>query len=184
MIFLLFVQFCYAFTLTRGETNFEQAAKSANFIRFQIDSKKLGLFSSSFEGYAKQFTVTAKVKGDTVEKATLVIPVKQISTDLYARDDQMWNFCFEEKTYPEIKVEITNQVLAKGQEKLVPAKVTIRGKEKEVQVSLKNSSDSKKVRYEGTTHLSFSLLEIPDPSIGVASVKDAIDVTFAFEESP
>lgn len=184
MLFLLFVQFCYAFTVTQSESSFDQAAKNPNFIRFQIESKKLGLFSSSFEGYAKQFQVEAKVNGDTIQKATLVIPVKQISTDLYARDDQMWNLCFEEKKYPEIKVEISNQIVPKGQEKMVPAKVFIRGKEKEIQVRLKNSSDSSQLRFEGLTHLSFSLLEIPDPSIGVASVKDAIDVNFAFQDKP
>jgi polyisoprenoid-binding protein YceI len=181
MLFLLFAKICLALTIQQSVTEFDQAAQSKNFVKFAIQAKKLGLFSSTVVGYAKAFTVTGKVKGDKIDLATIVVPVKQISTDLYARDDQMWNFCFAEKSHPEIRVEIKDLSLKAGEEKMVPGKMWIRGKEKEIQLKVKNTSTETSSTYEGSAELSFSQLEIPDPSIGVASVKDSISVSFSFQ---
>jgi polyisoprenoid-binding protein YceI len=181
ILLLLLTTLANAFSIDGDFPDFDSAKNSKNFFKFEIEAKKLGLFSSTIEGYAKKFQASATIKGAKIEKASVRIPAKHISTDLYARDDQMWNFCFEEKSYPEIRIDLEDTQIDPGAEKVVLAKMQIRGKIKPIKVNLKRSTSGE--TYLGETDLAFSQLEIPDPSIGIANVKDSIKVRFQLIDS-
>ena len=177
---LFFATLAFPFEASFDFKDFASANQAESYLRFHLDTKKLGLFSSTVEGLAKKFTATAEMDGGLVKSAVVSFLAKDLSTDLYARDDQMWNLCLDYKKFEKVEIRIGSAKLTETPTE-VEGRMNIRGKEKPIKIRLgmKRSGDFTVV--EGTANLSFKDLEIPDPSIGIANVYDPIQVKFRIE---
>jgi len=186
-VLLLFACFAplhvLAFESKGTATSFEEAAKAKNFLRFSINTKKLGLFKSQVTGYAKKFSAEAKLEGLSLASARITFPIRELDTDLYARNDQMWNSCLGLKDHPEMEVRLPSLSFTEGKAVTANATILVRGKEKPLPVELTFSKTNGHWLVKGNAHTTFEALEIPDPSIGVASVDGPIDIEFSLEES-
>lgn len=182
------ILYCLSFSLFA--TPFEQSYKVASFkegydsqdrIIFIGKSTKVGLMTSTFEGVVKDF----KVKGDLTDKRLSSIlvsfPVEAMDTDIDGRNEKMYDLCLDRKNSPEITVSITEVDLSKGNEQEVPAKIKIRGKEFPLTLKTKIEETGSSIKIVGNATSGFKELEIPDPSILIAKVKNPIEMEFKIE---
>lgn len=171
----------HAFEAKYDFSEYGDAEKANSFLSFHLDTKKLGLFKSSVTGFVKKFEANGDWKNGQLKNATVSFAAKDVSTDLYARDDKMWNYCFDFKKFEKISLSIKEAQLKDGETVKVMAQMQIRGKMKEVPLEMTMKMNNGKEVVTGSGELSIKGLEIPDPSIGVASVEDLIHVNFRIE---
>lgn len=177
---LLFAPLAFSLELNVQNLDFSAAQVSVNTIKFDLETKKLGLFKSTVAGYVRSFKVQYDETPSGYQNVILKFKVRDLDTDLYARNDQMWNLCFEEKTYPEIILKISEPLTKIVVEKTIEAETTIRGTDRRFPVTYSSSiKDGKKI-IEGSALVSLKGLGIKDPSIGIANVEDKAKIQFHF----
>lgn len=177
--------FCKPISLQFAVNDFDQAAKSDIFIRFDMKSTKLGLMTSEFHGYVKKFSINGEFDeaAKTIVSPSVTFNVEDMDTDVSMRNSKMFDYCLDYKNSPTISLIITDSVVSSmvdsGKEEMLNGKISIRGSQYTVKVNVKiTSMDSDKFKIEGNSKLSLSQLKIPDPSIVVATVNDNVDVSF------
>lgn len=184
MKLILFLIFCplslWAGSLSSSNSfeNFNDAKKSESYLKFVVESTKVGLFSSDVDGYVKKFT--AKVDEDKNQLSNMVVefPVDSMDTDSESRDEKLHNLCMEKTSFPTFKITIKGPLKIEGKKQIVDAILTVRGKEKIAPISLTLSENEGQIQAMGKSVLSLKELEIPDPSIAVAKLSDDIKIEF------
>jgi polyisoprenoid-binding protein YceI len=191
VIFFIFVltnsliSFTHAQPLKGGFSfsNYDQAENSDTQLKFTVVSTKVGLFSSDVDGYVKSFQYTANFddKNLILRDMEIKFDPKMMDTDGEARDEKLHTLCLEADKYPEVKVLIKGPTFIKDKKDVTySSTVLIRGKEFEVPVKMKTIYDeqSAQIIVMGTSQWSLKGLQIPDPSIAVATLSDEIDIKF------
>lgn len=157
--------------------DFAEAKKSETFLRFEMSSKKLGLFTTSFYGYVKSFKINGEIKENKLASgASVEFAVHELDTDIDARNEKLWKHCLDEENHPNIRLVLDEEVPLSGEEVKVPATIWLRGDRKPIVITVKSSTKDNSIVIDLKTQLSLKALEIPDPSIAIASVKDNIAV--------
>jgi polyisoprenoid-binding protein YceI len=154
--------------------HFIEAKKAESFLKFKNTSKQLGFIKHEYEGYALDFKIQFQANKDHYTDLKVDIPVNSIDTDNADRNKKMREFCFESNKYPYLTISSNSPIKFSEKEQIVEAQINLRGIEKPIQISLQ--ADTKEIR--GNARLSFKALEIPDPSIAIASIQDDIFVDF------
>lgn len=170
-----------AFSLIMNSGSYEAASNSMSYLKFEIPTRKL-FFKSHVTGYARKFIAMGLIKEGKFESGDVQFEVRDLDTDLYARNDQMWNYCLGYKEHPKVEIHLHDYPFTPEREFEATASIAIRGKVKELPLKLKISKDGKTV--DGEAHTSFEALGIPDPSIGIAAVSGPIDIFWHLEDAP
>ena len=160
-------------TETYSVKNYEEAEKSPNYIRFDMESTKAGIFTTSFTGLVKQFSVHLNLTKNGAQNINISFNTVQMDTDNGSRNEKMHDYCLEKDKYPTINVRILDPITF-NQKKVVNAILNIRGKDKPIKLMTDNTVVDGKATVKGSTVVKLSELEIPDPSILVASVDDKV----------
>ncbi len=172
-----------AFSVKQASEKFDEAAKAKSFLKFTIPTKKMGLFRSEVTGYATKFSATAKIDKGSATDISIELPVRGLDTDLYARNDQMWNACLAQKEHPVLKLTFPSLKFEEGKEVKAAGTLSVRGKQKPFEAAFTLEKKDKRWVAFGKATTSFEALEIPDPSIGVASVDGPIQMEFFLEDA-
>jgi len=163
--------------------NYEDVKKSSEYIKFEMDSTKLGIITTSFSGFVKDFAISFNKEGNILRDLKVVFEAKNMDTDIDARNEKMWNLCLDYKNFPKIMVIFNNEIPMESNDFVsIPATIKIRGMSKDFLVNIKTHKVNNKLIVQGNSQLKLSELEIPDPSIFVASVSDLVKISFYFSE--
>jgi hypothetical protein len=165
-------------------SDFSQAQETAH-LTWIVESTKVGLFSSDVYGYVLNY----EYRGDLDEKTgvlknlTLSFPILAMNSDSESRDTKLHTLCMGSPTYDKIKVVLPGPISVKEQRKRVyQGQAYIRGKVKPFTIKAMaqiSEADGKKVlHFKGKSIWSLQKMEIPDPSIAVAKLSDAIRINF------
>jgi polyisoprenoid-binding protein YceI len=146
-------------------------------------STKVGLVTTSFHGYVKKFSLNYVLEGDKVKFAKLSLPVEQMDTDSEGRNSKMREQCLDYRKHPEIVLTLTETLPIDGQIHSVPATISLRGADRPIVLNVKARRDGRKILAEIDGALSLKELEVPDPSIFVARVRDRVDLKASLEAS-
>jgi len=157
--------------------SFQEARKAPSVLKFEIISTAV-LFSHTVHGYAKSFSITGDLKDKTVANVVVTFKAKSLDTENESRDIKLHEFCLDYEKYPEVSVKIAGPLAIDGSKKSVDAVMLIRGKEKKIPVDIKVSREKNGLYVEGGTVVTYPYLEIPDPSIFVATLDKDIKITF------
>ncbi len=161
--------------------DFEAASKAESQLKFQIKSTKFGLMTSTVDGYAKKFQIEgrydSKVQGGIFSKVKVTIPVSSMDTDNGSRDEKMQDYCLDFKNNPALVIEFPAELTEGSSEREYQAQLTVRNKKFTVPVTLQLNPNEKYFDVVLKSRLSFKQLEIPDPSIAIASVDDTIEIS-------
>jgi hypothetical protein len=160
--------------------SYEQAEASGEYIKFLMKSTKLGMFTTDFTGFSKDFTVTGDVGDSSVKNAIVMVEVRSIDTDGDDRNEKMYDKCFSANQFPKIVVKIQDDI-SFDVDKEYSAIANVRGKDFPVKIKIKSQKTANGVSVSGTSRWSIKGMQIPDPSIAIASVHDEIDLSFNFE---
>ncbi|MFZ4712262.1 MAG: YceI family protein [Bacteriovoracaceae bacterium] len=153
---------------------YNEAKKAPSQIKFMNASKEFGLFTHNYDGMALDFKIQYLVKEKSFTEVKVEIPVTSIDTDNNDRNKKMHTLCFEAADYPYLTITFLEPVKMDGSEQSIPAKINIRGHDKPITIHIKASE----TQVSGTSKMSFKELDIPDPSIAIASIKDEINLEF------
>ncbi len=176
LMFILLSQLSFAQELKKDFhlESYKMATKAETYIKFENKSTKFGLLTTSYDGYAKDFSVSYSYKDQSFSGVKVTVKGNSIDTDVDARNEKMHDLCLETKTYPDIIVTLSSVVKVQADEQNVPATILVRGKSKPIEIKM----TVKENEVVGKAKLSFKELEIPDPSIAIAKVKDEINLEF------
>jgi len=161
--------------------NWESAKNASSRLQFIVESTKIGIFSSDVDGYVKEFSYKAdydEVNG-ILKNMQITFAVTSMDTDNNDRNQKLHNMCLSFKKYPQIVINIPGPIsIKKMQTYQQKGNVLIRGKKKEFSVSFKISEVNKSFLLSGNTVWSLKEMEIPDPSIAIATLSDEIRINF------
>lgn len=173
----LFPKFSWAESYDYSSTNYSDAKKSESYLKFEMASTKVGLFTTHFTGYAKKFSVSGNKKQNLVSDATVEFNVDQLDTDTDGRNEKMWNHCLDISHHPKVSIKLKESISIDGVERSIPAIINLRGEDHAIQLVVKATKEENKLLVDIKGELSIKELNIPDPSIAIASVRDAIDIS-------
>ena len=184
-VFLFVTLVLFSFSVFAGKIehncsseSYGDAMKSDCFIKFDMESTKAGFITTSFTGVVKKFSTIFNWNGEEFANTLLKIKIADIDTDNSARDSKMNEETFSSDKFSDLVVQIGGP-LNTGIHKNVPGLLTVRGKIKEITLNLEITvSKDKDYVIKGDTKMSIKQLELPDPSIFIASVRDRVDLNF------
>jgi polyisoprenoid-binding protein YceI len=170
-------------TITR--TSFEDAKKQQEFLKFIGTSTKLKFFSSTFEGFAKKYSVKSTMSEDKKSKnlteLVVTITASELDTDNSSRNEKMQSLCLDSAHFPTITAKLKQPVSLSETSGMAFIDLTVKSKTIEVKAPYT-------IRIEkGVTlidfHTTFSVKEagITDPSIAIARLEDAIELAGVVE---
>ncbi|WP_412471143.1 YceI family protein [Halobacteriovorax sp. RT-2-4] len=174
---LLQVSTIAASKLSLKYDNFEQAANAQNRIIFNMSSTKAGLITTDFQGVVKGAKITYTKDGmGSYKDISIQIDAKKLDTDNESRNEKMYEKCLEVEKNPHINVHIPGPIrlgeLNKGT-------IEVRNKKHSIDIFIERlASADGQMSLVGKAVLSLKKLEIPDPSIWIATVHDEIEVNF------
>ena len=182
-LFLITILFCASafageFSKDFSFKDFNEAKGADSYLKFTVESTKVGLFSSDVDGYVMSFKAVASENKNELKKLVVSFPANSMNTDHESRDEKLHNLCMGAQDFPEIKVSIEGPLKVTGEKQVVDATFNIRGKNKTSPISLIIKREGKQIYAEGKTVLSLKEMEIPDPSIAVAKLSDDIRIEF------
>jgi len=184
---LLFLSLFISFSVFAGNINkefttksFADAKKSEQYIRFDMKSTKAGMFTTSFTGFVKDFNINTDKKNDMISGGTLKFKVLSLDTDSDGRNEKMHNKCFSHTKFPELSVKFSNSIKY-NTESDIEGIINVRGKNKPIKIHMKVTKTGDTVQVQGTAKVKLSELEIPDPSIFIASVSDEVVILFSIK---
>lgn len=170
---------CFGFDQHFEYANYEKAEEAESFIRFDMESTKLGVITTEFSGFVKKFDIHNEIDHSGAKNLVVTFKVKNLDTDSDGRNEKMWGLCFDSDKYPEMKVEFPRKIfLKKKSYRDEDAFLYIRGKKYQIKVSFILKNEGEDLLVSGGSKLSLKELNIPDPSIAIASVNDEVHVGF------
>ncbi len=168
----------HAKTVQYRYENFKQAKTAESFLHFEMKSVKAGLFTTKFTGVVKKFSAAGDATDEVIQAGSLVeFEVKYLDTDVDGRNEKMWEHCLDFKNHPKIKVTFSDAIPLDGESHTIRSTLTIRGKTKNASFNVKAKKKNDAFVVDLVGQLSIKDLEIPDPSIVIAYVKDQIQVS-------
>lgn len=170
----LLVPVLQAETLKLDASSYEDAQKATTYFKFIGKSTKLGLVTTSFEGYAKKGVMTYDLDESNIKNVVLKIEAKHIDTDNSSRDKKMRTKSLKVKKFKEITVDIP-QISLSSREQVVDGHMSVRGKQIPLKINIQKND---KGIYTGSSNFKLSEAGIPDPSIAIASVDDVFEIKF------
>lgn len=179
-IFLLLLSFkLRANEVYIHNNNYNDAKTAKSFIKFEGESKKLGMVTTSFDGYIKDFDIKYELKNDQLQNLNVRIIAKSLDTDNESRNEKMLDSILNVEKYPDINASYTEKIKLVQGEQTINMNFTV--KEKKISKPVKFMIEKKVDGYliTGTTSVGIKELGLPDPSIMIAKVKDKIDLKFS-----
>ncbi len=162
------------------------AAEKAAHLTWIVESTKVGLFSSDVYGHVLDYEYSADYdeKTATLKNLTLSFPIVAMNSDSESRDSKLHTLCMGSPTYDKIKVVLPGPISLKEKRKRVyQGQAYIRGKVKPFTIKalakIINEEGQRVLHFEGKSVWSLQKMEIPDPSIAVAKLSDAIRINFS-----
>jgi polyisoprenoid-binding protein YceI len=162
--------------------NYNAAKNNTQFIRFDLAAWKVGIFKSTFKNYVKNFKVSFDREGSKVKNAEIRFKVSDMDTDIAGRNEKMWDFCLSMAQYPEVQVTLEKEIDLTQAEQVIPSKIKLRGKEFPIELHIKSEKKENVFHVVGKATTSLKELTIPDPSIAVASLEDAVQIYFELSD--
>lgn len=160
--------------------NYDEAKKASSYIKFRSESTKLGLITTSFDGFVRDVKMTYTTEANSLKNIEAVLSATSLDTDLTARNEKLYKEVLETEKFPSIAVSISGPVqLMEGEQS---ATMIFAVKDKKISKTVKFKVTKKDLRYLITGHTTLGLKEmgLPDPSIAIAKVRDNFDFDFAF----
>lgn len=169
----------FAAELNLHYKSYDDAKKAPSFVKFESESTKFGLITSSFNGYAKDVVLNYDLVSDLLSKLEVLIPVKSLDTDVDGRNEKMYDKILEAEKYPNIIVTLAEKTPLKEGEQTINMIFDIKGTKITRPVKLIISRTNGKISAKGVTSISLKEAHLPDPSIAIAKVRDNFDLSFA-----
>lgn len=158
--------------------DYKAASESKQYVKFESESTKLGFVTTSFDGYAKKFTLEYDKNGKKINNIKVVINANSIDTDNSSRDEKMFEQTLEVKKYPAIVFTSEQMVDISNSKQNIKGFLRVRNTEKVVTLSLEVIEEDG-VRYlKGSTSIGLKEFKVPDPSIMIAKVRNKLDIKF------
>lgn len=154
--------------------NYKDAQADSNLIQFEMESTKAGFITTGFTGVVKKATIKYQNNGQNFKDITLVVDVRGIDTDVEARNEKMYDLCFESSKYPQIVISFNS---LETSSKMVQGIIQIRGESFPVELNYKVEVKNNERVIVFDSELSLKELKIPDPSIFIAKVSDKIKLS-------
>lgn len=170
---------------TQSNSSWNQVSSSSSYVKFKVESVKVGLFTSIIAGYVMKYNYSGELSkdGKSIESMKLEFDVLSMNTRQTDRDDKLHNQTINHKVGPKIEIQFLEKIEASAKS---PA--TVKGKMKilgklhpfSAQVLFNNDSgDSVEISGSATFSIKELIkLGVKDPSIIVAKVSDTINVSF------
>lgn len=158
--------------------SYKQAKNHSSYIKFESISTKLGLFSSTFDGYAKDILIRYNSSNNEISKLEVEIPVKSLDTDVNSRNEKMYDDILNAKIYPIILVATDEIISLENGEKTINMIFTIKGNKITKPVKVIISKNNDEILIKGSANLGIKEMQLPDPSISIAKVRDNFDLSF------
>ena len=182
---ILLIGFLFATSVFAGKNvsncvseNYNSAMNAECFIKFDMESTKAGFITTGFTGVVKKFSAEFNWNGSEFANTLIKINPRDIDTDNGSRNDKMYEQSFGVDKFAQLVVQIGGPLKA-GNHNNVPALLTVRGKIKEITLNMEITvSKENEFVIKGTSQMSIKELEIPDPSIFIAKVRDSVDLSF------
>ncbi len=185
LIFILFFNFSvFARETSQIYTaqNYKDAKAQKNFLKFIGASTKLGLVSTNFDGYVKEFKIEGKISEDNafIDQIKILMNSKSLDTDIDARNEKLYEKCLKTDKNPEMLARLEQRI--KLTESEGSTSVFFRALEKEISVPIhyKISRDEQGWRINFQGQFSFKEAGIEDPSIFVAKVEEIFKIEGSF----
>ena len=161
--------------------DFASAEKSADQVYFVLKTTTGFFFSGEVTGYALKFKLDADVNGEVAENPVISFKVVDFNTDNGSRDERMWDEILDKNVSDSVTVKLTDPLrLDETGEQRLPGTINIRGKDKDFSLAVKVSGNGDSYLVEGSSEVSLETLEVPSPSIAIATVDDKVDLGFKF----
>lgn len=172
---------CHAHTINYSQESYDDAKKAPSFIKFGMASTKVGILTTHFDGYARKFSVNYELEANAVKTARITIPIEQMDTDVDGRNETMRNDCFNFKKFPDITVLVADPIPIDGNEHGIPAIINLRGNTRPILLKVKAERKDHKLQADISGSISLKDLDIPDPSIFVAKLRDQVELKARLE---
>lgn len=157
-----------------------EAKKSASYIKFQSESTKLGLLTTSFDGFVKNIKLHYVIDGNVIKNLDAVLAGDSLDTDVNARNDKLYKEILDVEKFPSILVSVAGPVQLKEGDQSVEMIFQIKDKKITKRVAFSLTKNDKHFLVKGHTALGLKEMGLPDPSIAIAKVRDEFDFDFAF----
>lgn len=164
--------------LSINSSSFSAAKNSNLYLRFEGESTKLGLVTTKFEGYAKEFKIKYDLIDDNLKTFDVEVLTSKMDTDLIARNEKMIESILGNLHFPKIHAKLTSSVLLKEGTQTINMLIKIKDKSLIKAVVINVALKEKKYLISGQSILGLKEFNLPDPSIIIAKVKDDIKLDF------
>lgn len=164
------------YLLKRENSDFNACTKNDEYLRFKIESTKMGLISTKSSGYVKNYKVKAEYENEVFKNIKITFKSKDLDTDYVARDEKLHELCLDSDKYKKMNVKIPGPVQLGNKE--YSGTINVRGKDHKIIVTLNVEKKNEKFYIKGDSTMNFKKLEIPDPSIPIAKLSEEIWVDF------
>lgn len=157
---------------------YDQALNNKDFIRFDMESTKAGMVTTSFSGVVRIFKVVFEAENNQILKGVVDFKVGALDTDSDGRNEKMYNDCFNLIAHPNLQINFSGPLTYSEKDKLISGKIKLRGYERPITLKLSTLKKGDIIEVKGSSQISLKQLGIPDPSIWIASVRDRVDIHF------
>lgn len=158
-------------------SNYQDAVRSDNFIKFVGESTKLGFITSSFDGFVKNMPIHYEIDQDILKNISIVIDVKSLDTNNDSRNKKMHNLCLNVDKYPTIEATLLSPINLNS-EREGNTNISLKMMNKDIKTPLKykiiKNNDIYIISFQG--RFSFKEAGIIDPSISIAKVHEFFDL--------
>jgi hypothetical protein len=154
--------------------DYDKAGAAATTFAFHGESTKLGVWTTTFEGRAREGLLAWREDQGLWHDVVLTMPVAGLDTDSDARDEKMGEHCLQASAHPTIVVRLAAPIDPRNPPAEIAATLSVRGRETSVPLRLSRREGT----VEGEGRFKLSALGIPDPSIAVAKVRDEFTIRF------
>jgi protein-S-isoprenylcysteine O-methyltransferase Ste14/polyisoprenoid-binding protein YceI len=165
----------------QSSENFSSASQSPTQLKFTVTSTKAGIITSDVDGYVKKFHYQADYDPEfnIVRNMIITFDANQMDTDHEDRNQKLHQLCMSSDQFPQVQINLTGPISlsAKKNSDLV-GQTLIRGKSHEFTVSVIGKNDQDLLTIEGDSVWGLKKMEIPDPSIWIATLSDEIKIYF------
>jgi polyisoprenoid-binding protein YceI len=161
-----------------GVKTYKEAEKSQNYVRFDMQSTKLGMLTTGFTGFVKEFDISAEASTEGFKNASITFQAVSLDTNVGARNEKMWELCLDYKKHPQMKLKIDGTVPLSDTSSTLQGTLDVRGESKPVSVKIKTKEVNGQYVVDGESDMDIFELGLPDPSIFVAKVDPKVKLTF------
>ena len=158
--------------------DYEAAQESQNYVKFESESTKFGLLTTSFDGHAKKFTINYNIVDSIVSDIKVNIYASSFDTNNSARDSKMMESILEVQKFPKVTFRSSEIISISKVNQSLSGYIEIKGERFAVNLNIAIKKENKKIFISGRTSLSLKEMGIPDPSIMIAKVRDTFDISF------